>query len=167
MALRTGRIPPLDTAADVVLTAATDQTLLDEQLGKLSFVSSLFPETVLVFGESPSVYLSEPVASEDIIHVWSEQEPYVVWNADEDSVSAAADGEVTGIYHGNGDEIIVKIMSEDGLSCVYGNLKETTVMAGDHVSAGEIIGYLSPDGNLAFEVMRYGVSIDPTPHFGR
>ena len=50
--LRTGAIPPLNDAADAVLTAATDQSLLDEQLGKLSFVSALFPEATLVFGES-------------------------------------------------------------------------------------------------------------------
>lgn len=37
---------------DTVLTAATGDMLLDDQLGKLTFVSSLFPEATLVFGET-------------------------------------------------------------------------------------------------------------------
>ena len=48
--LRTGAIPTLNEATDAILTAATDQSLLDDQLGKLSFVSKLFPEAVLVAG---------------------------------------------------------------------------------------------------------------------
>ena len=52
VALKTGAIPPLTDAVQSVMSAATDDSLLNGDLGKLSFVSSIFPEASLVFGES-------------------------------------------------------------------------------------------------------------------
>lgn len=159
--LRTGAFPALEPAADVVLAAATDNSLLDDQLGKLSFVSALFPEAVLVFGENSSTELALPADMEQVTHAWSEQEPYTAWNMGGGVVTASADGEVAGVYHGNGDEQIVKISSADGLTCVYGNLAEASVRTGDAVSTGDIIGTLLPGEDFVFEVQKNGVSVDP------
>lgn len=165
--LRTGTVPALDPAADVILTAATDHSLLSDQLGKLSFVSALFPETVLVFGETSIPTLAKPIDGEQITHTWSEQEPYTAWKADRGVVTAATSGEVTGVYHGNGDERIVQVMDEDGLICRYGNLESVNVRTGDAVSTGDPIGTLLPDEEFVFEVRKNGVSVDPSAYLLR
>lgn len=165
--LRTGALPVLDPAADVVLAAAADNSLLDDKLGKLSFVSALFPEAVLVFGEQTDVSLVPPAETEHVTHAWSEQEPYIAWKMDRDAIAVAADGEVTGVYHGNGDEQIVKVTSENGITCIYGNLARVNVRTGDAVNAGDIVGSLIPGENFVFEVRKNGVSIDPAVYLTR
>lgn len=165
--LRSGALPVLDRTTDAILAAATDHSLLDDQLGKLSFVSALFPEAVLVFGENSSTPLLLPVSNEQITHAWSEQEPYTAWISDEGVVTAAADGEVTGVYHGNGDERIVRIMNAEGLTCTYGNLETVKVHIGDEVTTGEVVGTLLQGNEFVFEVEKNGVSIDPEVYLSR
>lgn len=165
--LRTGAVPALDKTTDAVMTAATDQSLLDEQLGKLSFVSALFPETMLVFGESNQKQLDLPISAGTVVHAWSAAEPYLTWRTSTLSVTASSGGEVVGIYHGNGDERLVQIMDNDGLACLYGNLTDVMVHTGDAVSAGDVIGTLLPGQDFVFEVRRDGRSIDPALYFSR
>ena len=165
--LRTGAFPALDPAADVVLAAATDHSLLDDQLGKLSFVSALFPEAVLVFGEQSAVSIVPPTELQQVTHAWSEQEPYTAWETGGEVVSAATDGEVVGVYHGNGDEQIVKVTSTDGVTCIYGNLERVNVRTGDAVCAGDMVGSLLPGTDFVFEVQKNGVSIDPAAYLPR
>lgn len=162
--LRTGAIPTLSDATDVVLAAATDQSLLDDHLGKLSFVSTLFPEAVLVFGES-SAELAMPVSGGVVVHTWSATEPYMSLRTSNSQVTAASAGEVIGVYHGNGDERLLQIMGYDGLACLYGNLEEIAVQTGDLVTAGSVIGEIAPGEDLVFEVRQDGVSIDPARFF--
>lgn len=165
--LRTGAVPPLDDTADLLLTAATDDSLLDEDLGKLSFVSALFPEAVLVFGQQAHEALSMPVSGGVVVHGWSEAEPYLAWRTNGTQVTAAAEGEVEGVYHGMGDELLVAVRANDGLSCIYGNLAEVFVRTGDAVSAGELLGTLAVGADAVFEVRRDGMSIDPALYLNR
>lgn len=165
--LRTGAIPSANTAVDAVMTAATDHSLLDEQLGKLSFVSALFPEAVLVFGENDYAELSLPVNGGTVVHAWSEAEPYMSWRTDNREVSASFDGEVIGVYHGNGEERLVQVMGNDGLSCLYGNLAEVNVQTGDAVAAGDLLGVLTAGEDFVLEVRQEGLSIDPALYFSR
>lgn len=158
--LRTGAIPSLNDEADILVTAATDHSLLDEQLGKLSFVSALFPEAVLVFGESDTS-LSLPVNDGNVVHAWTESEPYISWQTNTRQVLASSEGEVIGVYHGNQDERIVQIMGNDGIACVYGNLSRASVKQGDYVHAGAVVGELLSGEDLIFEVRMNGRSIDP------
>ena len=162
--LRSGALPALNDTTDVILAAATDNSLLDDQLGKLSFVSTLFPEAVLVFGETKDETLCCPVNGGVVIHAWSEAEPYMTWRSSVDEVVSVSGGEVIGVYHGNGDERLVQVLGEDGLSFVYGNLAEVTVQAGDAVASGSLLGRLIPGEDCAFEVRRHGVSIDPAQY---
>lgn len=165
--LRTGAIPSLNGAADVVMTTATDQSLLDDDLGKLSFVSALFPEAVLVFGEDDAGSLALPVSGGVVVHAWSEAEPYLSWRTGSTQVTSAAAGEVIGVYHGNGDERLVQVMGHDGLACLYGNLEKVHVQTGDAVSAGDVLGELMSGADCVFEVRRDGMSIDPALYFSR
>lgn len=160
VALRSGAVPSAASLTDAVMTAAQDDSLLDEQLGKLSFVSTLFPEAVLVFGQS-SVELNMPVSDGAVVHAWSENEPYVSIRSTGADVLSAEAGEVIGVYHGNGDERLLQVMGEDGVSCMYGNLDEVLVDIGDYVDTGTVIGRLMEDAELVFEVRRDGVSMDP------
>ena len=163
--LRSGALPELTPATDVILTAATDHSLLDEQLGKLSFVSALFPEAVLVFGESIDDKLTLPASTGTVTHTWSQQEPYTSWATQEREVAASIAGEVAGVYHGIGDEWIVHVSNTDGLSCIYGNLEESTVQTGDTITYGQIIGYLQQGDELVLEVFKNGRSINPSTVF--
>lgn len=160
VALRMGALPALSPATDAVLTAATDNTLLDDPLGRLSFVSRLFPEATLVFG-SMDDSLSLPVNGGAVVHAWSEAEPWMSWRATTRTVYSAGAGEVVGVYHGNGDERLVQVLGDDGVACLYGNLEEICVMTGDAVAPGDVIGNLLPGADAVFEVRRGGISIDP------
>lgn len=165
--LRSGAIPPLNDAADAVLTAATDQSLLDEQLGKLSFVSALFPEATLVFGESSVEPLAVPVSGGVVVHAWSKQEPYMSWRTSSQQVTSVTAGEVMGVFHGNGDERVVQVRRDDGLTCLYGNLSDVFVQPGDQVHAGTCLGLLMSDADCVFELREDGRSIDPGSYFAR
>lgn len=160
-ALRTGAIPPLTGTADAVMTAVTDDSLLNDQLGKLSFVSALFPEASLVFAAQQGAELAMPVSGGAVVHAWSEAEPYMAWRSGSRGVTAAADGEVVGVYHGNRGERLVQVLGSDGLSCLYGNLAATAVSVGDAVRAGDSLGDLLEGADAVFELRRDGVSIDP------
>lgn len=159
--LHSGAVPPLDKTTDAVLAAASGDTLLDENLGKLSFVSSMFPEATLVFGEQQGNAWNMPVMAEKVVHAWSKQEPYVGWQTKQRYVQAAVDGEVTAVFHGNGEERVIQVMSEDGITCLYGNLATCEVTDGDTVRMGDTLGMLMEDAACVLEVRRNGYSVDP------
>ena len=165
--LRTGAVPQLTDAADAVLTAATDNSLLDEKLGKLSFVSTLFPEAVLVFGEQHEATFAMPVSTGSIVHAWSSSEPYMAFRTNSSTVVASSDGEVIGVYHGNGNERLIQVMGEGGYACLYGNLNDVAVETGDYVHAGDYIGSVMNGADLVFEVRQDGLSIDPARYFSQ
>ena len=99
--LRGGALPQAMDVTDAVMTAVTGDTLLDDQLGKLSFVSALFPEATLVFGQtSPGEALAMPVSGGAVVHAWSEDEPYMAWRTGSAQITSSMDGEVIGVYHG-------------------------------------------------------------------
>ena len=99
VAVRSGSLENADWS-DAVLTAATGDTLLDDQLGKLTFVSSLFPEATLVFGENTEESLPLPVRGGSIVHTWSETEPYLSYHSIDTAVQSVTSGEVMGVFHG-------------------------------------------------------------------
>lgn len=165
VALRSGALPELTPATDAVLAAAKDDSLLDDQLGRLSFVSALFPEATMVFGMNDDDRLSIPVSGGMVVHAWSEAEPYMSWRTEDSIVRAAGAGEVIGVYHGNGDERLVQVMGDEGMACLYGNLKEISVRTGDAVATGDPIGTLQQGDDLVLEVRRDGMSIDPALFF--
>lgn len=164
--LKGGALPGATGAVDAVLAAATDESLLDDHLGKLSFVSSLFPEATLVFGEKQDNELILPVSGGTVVHVWSSSEPYMSWRTSSRQVLAAGVGTVMGVYHGEDEERLIHIMGENGLSCLYGNLQDAQVSAGESVSPGDVLGTLLEERDCVFEVRQDGVSVDPAKYLG-
>lgn len=163
VALRTSADSEANSAVDYVLAAASDHSLLDDQLGKLSFVSSLFPETVLVFGETRNNF-SSPVIEGELMHTWSQSEPYSSWRSNTCDVFASCSGEVIGVYHGNSDERLLQIMDSNGISVLYGNLKDVYVHTGDYVESGMLIACLAADDELYFEIRQNGISMPPSQY---
>lgn len=162
VALRQGALPGTGTAIDAVMTAVTDNTLLDDSLGRLSFVSSLFPEATLVFGEQTYPELTLPVSGGTVVHAWSEAEPYTSWRSSSSAVISSIAGEVIGVYHGEDEELLVQVMADDGLACLYGNLAKVSVTTGDAVHAGDVLGAVMTGKDCVMELRRDGISIDPT-----
>lgn len=162
IALRNGAVPQAKDLTDTVLAAASTDDLLNDRLGKLSFVSALFPEAVLVFGEgSHTPVMAMPVTASAQVHAWSEQEPYVAWASNSTNVFAALSGEVSGVYHGPDEEIMVQITDGSGNSVICGNLRQANVSLGDYVEQGELIGWIEAGSYCSFEAQHQGVSIDP------
>lgn len=162
VALRQGALPGTGAAVDTVMTAVTDNSLLNDTLGRLSFVSALFPEATLVFGEQTYPELAVPVSGGTVVHAWSESEPYMAWRSSSSVVTSSIAGEVIGVYHGIGDERLVQVMSDNGLACLYGNLAKVSVSVGDVVAVGDPIGTVMADADCVMELRRDGVSMDPS-----
>lgn len=162
--LKCGALPAASSMTDAVVASVSDDTLLDDRLGKLSFVSTLFPEATLVFGESSDHTLAMPVSGGMVVHAWSEAEPYTTWRSGTSNVYASGSGVVMGVYHGENEERLVQVMHENGLSCLYGNLENACVRVGDEVEAGELLGQLLPGQDCVLEVMQNGISVDPAPY---
>lgn len=162
--LKSGALPPVSNTTDAILTSVTDDTLLDDQLGKLTFVSTLFPEATLVFGESKVDELAVPVSGGVVVHTWKETEPYMSWRTSERRVYSSGAGVVMGVYHGENEERLVQVMSDSGVNCLYGNLLEANVQTGDRVEAGEVLGTLLPGSDCVLEVQVNGVSVDPAAY---
>lgn len=160
VSVRSAQLP----SGRTVLTAV--QSLIDpswdDQLGKISFVSSFFPETVSVFFDSPPAGALTAPCSGSLSHAWTAQEPYLSFQAQDGRVYAAAKGQVMSLSHGPEEEIILRLRHEElGLETVYYNLAEVRVREGDPVEASTCLGTALPGKDAAFEVRRAGRAIDP------
>ena len=81
-------------------------------------------------------------------------------------VMATLPGVATVVISATGYGLHVIIDHGGGLSSLYGHLDTVTVVTGDHVDAGEVIGTVGATGNatgphLHFEMRRDGVAEDP------
>lgn len=134
----------------------------DQSLGRISFVSSLLPETVAVFFEpEPQVSFSAPCFGE-IVHAWRAEEPYLGYSAHGGPVYAIGKGQVMSVAHGLAEEMILRLRHEDGLESMYYNLASVQVREGDAVDTETCLGRALPDSEALVEVRRAGRAIDPT-----
>ena len=90
-----------------------------------------------MFGEAEVETLAQIVPGGEVVHVWSEAEPYLAYESVDTSVKSATEGRSLGVYHADGEELLVRIRQEDGLECCYGNLAESLVSVGDWVTTGQ------------------------------
>lgn len=133
----------------------------DESLGKLSFVSNLLPSSVqAVWGEQESISVLAPVSGE-IVHAWSQAEPYLEMLSAVEDVRAVANGEIMAVAHGLDEEFIVRLRHDDSTESIYGNLAVCHMDVGDYVFQGDIIATVLQGKPLAFELRKDGRSIDP------
>jgi len=136
----------------------------DDTLGRLSFVRSIMPETALVFLNIGSRSDLERVVEGEIVHQYSEQQPWIEFSCvSAQQVSAAISGIVTAAGQGAGDEWIVLIQNADGVETVYGYLENVYVQVGQEVQAGQQIGTTADraESRLYFELREAGESVDP------
>lgn len=133
----------------------------DESIGKLSFVSALLPDELQTVWSAHNDVLVLAPATGEIVHAWSETEPYITIRSVVSDVRASADGELMSIAHGPDEELIVRLRHDDGLETVYGNLAVCYKEVGAYVYEGDLIARLLQDRPLAFEMRKDGRSVDP------
>ncbi len=81
-------------------------------------------------------------------------------------VRAAGDGDVTGATVGSGYGREVLLDHGHGLTTLYGHLSAVAVLPGEHVTRGQIIGYVGQTGratgpHLHYEVRVHNVAVNP------
>ena len=158
IAVRNSTLPQAQSVFGMLQDSAGMQW--DESVGKLTFVNSILPKGIReVWNESPALNVFAPVNGE-IVHAWSQSEPYLLLEGTISDVRASADGEVMSVAHGMDEELILRLRHQDGTESIYGNLKNCWVEIGASVSAGDIIGTLLDEKPLAFEVRVDGRSVD-------
>ena len=149
--------------AQAVFDAIHEQITWDmeDQLGKLTFVSNMLPEASMVFWNgADALEVMAPVQGE-VMHRWSSKEPYVLLNGRSKSIFCGADGEVMSVAHSEDEERIVRIRHAKGVETLYGNLTSCFVAVGDPVRRGDIIGQTSEGSSVYFEIRQDGRSVDP------
>lgn len=159
-AVRNAELP----SGKTVLTAVQGimENTWDERLGKISFVSQLFPETVSVFFESPGdASLTAPCFGA-ISHPWTSREPYIGYRGSDDRVYAVSPGQVMSLAHGENEEWVLRVRQEDGLETMYYGLMETSVREGDTVTEQTCLGRALSQDAIFIEVRRAGRAVDPT-----
>lgn len=159
VAARNAENTPLQSVFSAIQTSSNMEW--DENLGKLSFVSNLIPESVqAVWSKADSVSVMAPIHGE-VVHAWSREEPYLELQSTVSDVRAAASGEIMSIAHGLDEEYIIRLRHTDSSESLYGNLADCHLEVGDHVFQGDIIATLIEGKPLAFELRKDGRSIDP------
>lgn len=133
----------------------------DERLGRLTFVSAMFPDAVQVFFSSNDDILCAPCTG-TIVHAWSKDEPYIGYGVYDRAVYPAMAGTVVGIGHGQDEEKILRVSHDNGLETVYYNLSALNVAEGDAVSAQTQLGTAMEGRAVFLEVRREGIAIDPS-----
>ena len=78
-------------------------------------------------------------------------------------VRAAAEGDVTGAPMGTGYGREVEIDHGHDVLTVYGHLSATAVVPGQHVTRGEVIGYIGQSGRATGPHLHYEVRVHKVP----
>ena len=158
LAVRTAAQPESQSVFSALETGMNAEW--DESIGKLSFVNALLPEEIRqVWSEADTLPVLSPVTGQ-VVHAWTENEPYLEILADGTDVRAVADGEIMSIAHGMGEERIVRVRHADGTEALYGNLQQCYHDVGDPVFAGDPFALLMEGKPLAFEFRKNGRSVE-------
>lgn len=147
--------------AEMVLNHVTTDFEYDETLGRLQFVSSVLPESAMVFLESSdtdtAIEVFSPVSG-NLTHVWSQSEPWFEYTSSNE-IRACRDGEIMAVVKNHDDEYTVRMLHDDGYESLYSGLSEVYVNHLDSVQSGKPIGISS--GEASFEMRKDGLSIKP------
>lgn len=144
-----------------VLNNVTADFEYDETLGRLQFVSSILPESAMVFLSSDSkedpFIIAQPTSA-DAIHAWSQNEPWFEYPCS-GTVNACENGEVMSIIENREGAYTVRVLHNDAYESIYSGMSSISVSEGDYIEIGSRIGYA--DDRIAFEVRKDGISILP------
>ena len=132
---------------------------IDDSLGRLQFVSSILPESAMVFlqGADQVVTVSAPVRSQET-HAWTQEEPWLEYVCT-GVVTACSEGDVMTIVQNREGEYTVRLRHENGFESIYSGMSEVNLREGDHVLCGDQVGWT--DGFSAFELRQDGLSVQP------
>ena len=157
--------PLARSASESVRQALTMHIDLDESIGRLSFVREFMPESALVFLDLSGGYELAKPAEADIIHPYTDAQPWILLGCEENTVvRAAADGTVTAVSTLTGGKIGLIIDHGSGSESVYAYLSGANVEPGHSVSRGQQIGTAS--ATLYYELRSMGEPVDPTNRMG-
>ena len=143
-----------------VMSHVTGEFEYDETLGRLQLVSSLLPESALVFleGEENNASITAVPAGAQLLHAWSQEEPWFEYSCIGE-VAACQDGQIMTIVKSRDDQYTVRIGHQNGYESLYSGLHTVQVKELDTVSKGQQIGTTA--GFTAFEWRKDGLSVLP------
>ena len=127
----------------------------DQNVGRLTYVSTTLAESIQVFGRKEPELLS-PVARAVPSSAGGDAS-YLMYSAP-GTVYAAAEGEVTQIAHDDNGRSIVRVYHANGMDTIYYGLDACAVQEGDPVDANTVLGHSA--GAFAFEAQKYGRPIE-------
>ncbi len=131
---------------------------LSESIGSLKFVANLLPESAEVFWGLGTERFAPPTDAE-IVHAFSEAEPWTGYALGE--VRASAAGEVMSVSTDAVGRASIRIRHASGLETLYDNVLTTSAREGDWVEAGDAIGGARA---LVFALRVEGRPVDPKPY---
>ncbi len=144
-----------------VMSRVTAGFEYDETLGRLQFVSSVLPESTMVFltGNDDEQACTAILPAEVItVHAWRKDEPWIEYEGDGE-ISSCMSGEVMYTVKNRQNEYTVRILHADGYESVYSGLSAVRVEEGEYVHAGSAVGTVA--GTAAFELRKDGLSVMP------
>lgn len=161
IAVRNEQLPTGQTVLEAIRQITEPEW--DETLGKISFVSTLFPDTASVFFDTSleKMPVTTPCFGE-ISHPWSREEPYLGFQGSDGLVYAAAPGQVMSLAHGMEEEWILRVRHDQGMETLYYNLGQINVREGDEVNEATCLGTVLAGKETVLEVRSGGRAVDPT-----
>ena len=148
--------PLTNRAVETVNQAVTEETDLDEMLGKLQFVE--FDGILNVFSESSSYEM--PVIAEAATSMDDGRMLLLTAQSGADVISSCR-GTVSSIGEDASLGNYICIRGNDSLDLYYYGLAEIFVEEGQPVKKLDTLGALGADGRLCFAVLENGRPIDP------
>lgn len=151
-------------SGNTVMTAVQEiiDTPWDESLGKISFVSNMFPDVAAVFfSDAPTLDLIAPCMGE-AINTWTKATPYLSYMNADLKVYAPGNGQIMSIAYGERDEKVIRIRHTDGIESIIYGLSSLYVQEGNSVTCSTIIGEGRSNTTTILEMRKDGVPFDPT-----
>lgn len=146
--------------AQEVMSHLTSGFEYDETLGRLQLVSSILPESAMVFLNTGSsdVMFQAPSLSK-ATHAWTSSEPWLEYATFGD-ITACQTGEIVTVVQNHAGVHTVRILHDNGYESIYSGLSCVHLSENDRVSTGQTIG--TSAGTAAFELRKDGLSVLPT-----
>lgn len=161
VSVRNAQLPSEQTLLTAAQSLIMDSSW-DETLGRINFVGNFLPETMAVFFDASENHQLAAPCSGTLVHSWSNDAPYLCYEAQESTVQAMADGQVMSLAHGLEEEIILRVRQADGLEALYYNMDATTLREGDVIARGQTLGSIMPGKYALVEVRKDGMPVNPT-----
>lgn len=158
-AIKTAQVPD----GDVLETAAKSITELpwEENLGRIQYVTHMFPETQSVFWSNINKADYRIQAGTQIMHAWTEDEPYISIRTDRGIICSLTDGTVRDITYCHDNTITVTVLHDSNFTSTYYCLAACSVSEGDVIYAGNQLGIALQGTEIPIELRQDGLPSVP------